>query len=176
MARQAIVFVAACTLVSAFFLPWMEGEGELRDRAFSGFDFARLIRNFEITAASPSGVGQLRATAVAIYLVPALAVNVAMLSGLALMNRRWIGAARLACALGAAYAMAVLGVLLLLSALPVTDLAGVLGRPEYGYAATAVAAFVMGGIGLEELWRSPTARNRRLERLTRKPDRWSNPS
>ncbi len=54
MVRRSAVIIAALTVVFAFFLPWMHGSNELDSRTFSGFDFARLIRNFEITAETPS--------------------------------------------------------------------------------------------------------------------------
>ena len=149
-----VAVLAAGVVVVAFFLPWMEGAGELRYRAFSGFDFARLIRNFEITAASPSSVGQVRATAIALYLVPALAVNVIVFSSLALVNRGCTGAARLASVVCAGYTVVVLGSLVVLSALPVSGLAAVIGWPTYGFAATAIASLVMGAQNVVQLWSS----------------------
>jgi hypothetical protein len=152
LARLTAV-LAAGVIVVAFFLPWMDGEGEFRYRAFSGFDFARLIRNFEITAASPSDVGQVRAPAIALYLVPALAVNAAVFCGLVLANGRWTSAAGLASVTTAIYTITVLGALLAFSALPVTDLADVIGPPVYGLAMTGIAALTMGVIGVLDLWR-----------------------
>ena len=69
-------------------------------------------------------------------------------SAIALVNRSWSRAAGLASALAAGDSVAVLGGLLLLSALPVSGLADVVGWPGYGLAATAGAAFVMGGLGI----------------------------
>ena len=157
VARQAFIIVAAVVVVFAFFLPWMHGSNEFDSRAFSGFDFARLIRNFEITAGSPSTMGQLRATAIALYLVPALAVNAVVFDAVALVNRGWHRAAGLASVLSAGYTFAVLGVLLLLSFLPISGLADVVGWPKYGLALTAGGALVMGSIGVLEIgrWSQP---------------------
>ena len=65
--------------IIGFFLPWLEGTAEFAARDFSGFDLARLIRNFEITAESQSEAGQIRTTALLVYLMPALVVNSAAL-------------------------------------------------------------------------------------------------
>jgi hypothetical protein len=131
----------------------MHGSNAFDSRTFSGFDFARLIRNFEITAGSPSTMSQLRASAIALYLVPALAVNVVVFDAAALANRGWNRAAGLASALSAGYTFAVLGVLLLLSHLPISGLAEVVAWPEYGLALTAGGALVMGSIGVLDLRR-----------------------
>jgi hypothetical protein len=156
--RQAAVIGAALVAVFAFFLPWMHGSSEFDYRTFSGFDFARLVRNFEITAGSPASMGQVRATAIALYLIPALAVNAVVFNGFALVNPGWSRAARLASATGAAYTLAVIGGLLLLSAVPVSNFADVVGWPSYGLAATAGAAFAMGTLGVFESRRFPTPR------------------
>jgi hypothetical protein len=145
--RFAIV-IAAFIVISAFFLPWMHGSNEFADRTFSGFDFARLVRNFEITASSPPGLGQVRATAIALYLVPALAVNALVFHFLAFTNRGWIGATRVASASCAAYSILLLSGLLVLSAVPVTGLAPVIGWPAYGLAATAIGSLVLGGVDI----------------------------
>jgi hypothetical protein len=157
MVRHAVVILAASVVVFAFFLPWMHGSNEFDSRTFSGFDFARLIRNFEITAGSPSTMSQVRATAIALYLVPALAINAVVFDAVALASRAWNRAAGLASALGAAYKFAVLGVLLLLSFLPISGLADVIGCPKYGLALTAGGALVLGIIGVLDLrrWSQP---------------------
>jgi hypothetical protein len=157
VARQACIIVAAFFVVVAFFLPWMHGSNAFDSRTFSGFDFARLIRNFAITAGSPSTVGQVRATAIALYLVPALAVNAVVLDAVGVVNRGWKRPAGLALALSAGYTFAVLGVLLLLSFLPISGLADVVGWPTYGLALTAGGTLVMGSIGVLEMrrWSRP---------------------
>jgi hypothetical protein len=153
VARQAFIIVAAFVVVFAFFLPWMHGSNAFDSRIFSGFDFARLIRNLEITAGSPSTMGQVRATAIALYLVPALAVNAVVVDAVALVNRGWRRPAGFALVLGAGYTFAVLGVLLLLSFLPISGLADVVGWPMYGVALTAGGTLVMGSIGVLEMRR-----------------------
>jgi hypothetical protein len=157
VARQACIIVAAFVVVVAFFLPWMHGSHAFDSRTFSGFDFARLIRNFEITAGSPSTLGQVRVTAIALYLVPALAVNALVFDAVALVNRGWKRPAALALALSAGYTFAVVGVLLLLSLLPISGLADVVGWPMYGMALTAAGTFVIGSIGVLEMrrWSRP---------------------
>lgn len=148
-----MTIVAAVVVVFAFFLPWMHGSNEFDYRTFSGFDFARLIRNFEITAGSPSTIGQIRATAITLYLIPALAVNAVVFAGMGLFNRGWNRAVGLASVLSAGYTFGVLAVLLLLSLLPISGLADVVGWPTYGLALTAGGALVMGSIGVLELGR-----------------------
>ena len=165
MVTRSAVVIAALTVMFAFFLPWMHGSNEFDSRTFSGFDFARLIRNFEITADSASGTGQLRATALALYFVPALAVNAVVFAVVGLFNRDWNRLAGLALVLSAGYTFGVLAVLLLLSFLPISGLANVVGWPKYGLALTAGGTLVMGSIGVLELRRlfatghSPVTRN-----------------
>ena len=153
MVRRSAVIIAALTVVLAFFLPWMNGSNELDSRTFSGFDFARLIRNFEITAETPSTVSQITATAIALYLVPALAVNAIVFDAIALANRGWSRAAALASIIGAVCTFVVLAGLLVLSFLPISDLAHVVGWPAYGLVLTTGGALVMGSIGVLELRR-----------------------
>ncbi len=129
----------------------MGGAGVLELRSFSGFDFARLLRNFEITADSPSAAGQVRLTALAFYLAPALAVNGAVLQLAAtfwVSLRRW-GAAALI--LSGVYSILLIGVLLILSVVPVNDFADVVGPPRYGLALSAASAMALAGLGLREL-------------------------
>lgn len=150
--RPVTVF-AAVAVVGAFFLPWMGGAQELRFHSFSGFDFARLVRNFEITAGSQSETGQIRATALLIYLMPALAANAAVL---ALLESPACVSGRLAsgaAALAGAYGMVVLGALLLLSIVEVNDFADVVGGPEFGFAISTVGSGMLLGAGVSGLRR-----------------------
>ena len=66
---------AACLVLVGFFTPWMNGSSVFDLRSFSGFDFARLVRNFEITANSAEASGQIRATAVAIMAFGAIGLS-----------------------------------------------------------------------------------------------------
>ena len=129
----------------------MDGSGQLDSRTFSGFDFARLIRNFEITASSASETGQLRASAIAIYLVPALALNGGLLRAATACwpAVRAIGGAAL---VGAAlYSVAVMVVIFLLSVLPINEFADVVGAPAYGSGVAAAGTLLMGWLGVEDL-------------------------
>lgn len=150
----------ACSLiVLGFFLPWMEGSNELDNRDFSGFDFARLIRNFEITAGSQSEAGQIRATALLIYLMPALAVNSAVLR----LVRRATGIPAIAVA-GASvaaggYGLVVLSALVFLSVVQVNEFAGVVGAPRYGFLISALGCAVLLGVGLARLAHRRPARS-----------------
>lgn len=145
----AALLLGACTsIVLGFFLPWMEGSNELDHRSFSGFDFARLIRNFEITAASESETGRIRAAALILYLMPALAVNAAILAALSWtigVSNRVAGAAVIAAGV---YGQVVLGALLFLSVVQVNDFAGVVGAPRYGFVVSALGCAVLLGVGL----------------------------
>ena len=148
---QLLGLAAAAVTVAAFFLPWMDGAQALRFHSFSGFDFARLIRNFEITAASQSEAGQIRATALLIYLMPALAVNSAVLR----LVRRAAGIPATAVA-GASvaaggYGLVVLSALVFLSVVEVNDFADVVGAPRYGFLISALGCAVLLGVGLARL-------------------------
>jgi hypothetical protein len=148
---QFLGLAAAAVTVAAFFLPWMDGAQALRFHSFSGFDFARLIRNFEITAGSESESGQIRATALLIYLMPALAVNAGVLR---LVRRATnIPAAAVAGASVAAggYGLGVLSGLVFLSVVHVNDFAGVVGAPRYGFLISALGCAVLLGVGLARL-------------------------
>jgi hypothetical protein len=123
-----------------FFLPWVEGTSEFAARDFSGFDLARLVRNFEVVASSPSEAGRDRLTAMALYLAPALAVNGALLALVQAIRRE---AAAAASGAGAAYALAVLSAVAALSAVPGTDLRGVLGAPMPGFYVSAAGAVAL---------------------------------
>jgi hypothetical protein len=149
--RQAVPTIAALVVIGAFFLPWMGGGQELRFHSFSGFDFARLIRNFEITAGSQSESGQIRATALLIYLMPALAANAAIRNLIESPGRipaRAVAAARVTAGV---YGLAVLGALLFLSVVQVNDFADVVGNPRYGFAVSAGGCAVLLGLGVARL-------------------------
>jgi len=149
--QQLLSLLAATIIVVAFFLPWMEGSGRLDARVFSGFDFARLVRNFEITAGSASAEGQIRATAVAIYLVPALAVNGALLHVAAAFSQQLRTMSGLALLSAAAYGLLVLLTLLALSVLPLNEFEDVVGLPAHGLGLTVAGALTLAWCGLREL-------------------------
>jgi hypothetical protein len=152
-AASLLTVAAAALALAGFFLPWMEGAGPFDLRSFSGFDFARLVRNFEITAESTSSTAQVRGTAVALYLVPALAVNAAVLR----LVSPWLGLDRtlvgrvLLCS--GAYALALLALLLLLSLAPLNDFASTVGLPSWGFALSTASGAVLVWLGLRELKR-----------------------
>ncbi|MEX1253288.1 MAG: hypothetical protein WEE64_02995 [Dehalococcoidia bacterium] len=146
-----LTIVAAALAVAGFFLPWMNGAGPFDLRSFSGFDFARLVRNFEITADSASSSAQVRGTAVALYLVPALALNAAVLHAAAPLlglQRRLVGWALL---VSGAYALAILGLLLLLSLAPLNDFQSSVGLPSWGFALSAASGALLVWLGRREL-------------------------
>jgi len=148
---QLLGLAAAALTVAAFFLPWMDGAQPLRFHSFSGFDFARLIRNFEITAESQSEAGQIQATALLVYLMPALVVNSAALR---LVRRAAsIPAAAVAGASVAAggYGLVVLSSLAFLSVVHVNDFAMVVGAPRYGFLISTLGCAVLLGVGLARL-------------------------
>lgn len=150
MLPRLISVAAAALVVGGFFAPWMEGAGPLDLRTFSGFDFARLMRNFEIAADSAAETGGVRGAALALYLAPALAVNGALLHqlrGFEIMRAAG-GPALIA---GGAYAAWVLAVVLLLSQAPVNDFERVVGTPSWGYGLTAVGAAALVAVGLTEV-------------------------
>lgn len=148
---RSIAVMAAVAALTAFFLPWMNGDGTFALRTFSGFDFARLIRNFEITAASQQDVAQVRGTAVLFYLAPALLVNSASVYALAPL----IGASQRLCgvALAAAgiYALALVALLLVMGALPLSPLAPHVAMPREGMLITVAAATCVALLGRREL-------------------------
>lgn len=88
------------------------------------------MRNFEIAASSPSETGRDRLTAIALYAMPALAVNGALLALMPAIHRR---AAAIALATAAIYTLAILTMVAVLSAVAWTDLQGVLGPPMPGF-------------------------------------------
>lgn len=116
--------VAGATMVVlGFFLPWLDGTAEFAARDFSGFDLARLVRNFEIVASSSTEANRIGLTAVALYAMPALAINGAVLALVPAIRRE---AAAIALGIGAVYALVILTGVTALSAVPWTDLEGVL--------------------------------------------------
>jgi hypothetical protein len=138
--------VGAALIVGGFFAPWASGAAEFASRDFSGFDLARLIRNFEI-ASPDEDSGRLRLAAVVMYLSPALAANAGVMAW-APVGRRLAGGAALAAAL---YAAVVTGGIVLLSAADWTELGRVLGGPLSGFwlTATGVGALaVAAALGL----------------------------
>jgi hypothetical protein len=137
---RALSCAAAVVICWAFFLPWMDGSGPFDLRSFSGFDFARLVRNFEITTDSQSSLGQVRASAIALYLVPALAVNAAALHACEDLLRLPRSYAAWGLAASAGYAGALLVLILVFSLVPLNDLASAVGAPRAGFGLTAAGA------------------------------------
>jgi hypothetical protein len=131
-------------VVAGFFLPWVHGSAEFASRDFTGFDLARLVRNFEIVASSSQEAGGFRLTAIVIYLAPALAVNGAALAWIAASPR--ISAAALLFA--AVYAAVVLFGVAFLSIISWTELQRVLGGLMAGFGCTAAGAMALLGAGL----------------------------
>jgi hypothetical protein len=123
-----------------FFLPWLEGSAEFASRDFSGFDLARLVRNFRIVASSSSEAGGAGLIAIALYAMPALAINGAAMSLVPIVRR---GAQVIALSAAAAYAFAILLAALALSRLTWTDLGPVLGRPLAGFFISALGAVTL---------------------------------
>jgi len=129
----------------------MDGTNAFDLRTFSGFDFARLVRNFEITADSDPVAGQLRVTAVAIYLMPALAVNAVFLRQLSAFVRSLEHAAGVALLLAAVYILSMLAALFFLSVAHITEFADVVGAPSWGLGLTLSGALLLGWIGQGEV-------------------------
>lgn len=140
---RLLASAGAALVLGGFFLDWFSGSAEFAARDFSGADLARLIRNFEIVASSPTEAGQLRASAVVLYLAPALAVNGATLGWLPVGRR----AAAIAALAGAVYAGGVLGVMFVLSVASWTELARVLGGTMPGFWASGVGAALLAQSG-----------------------------
>lgn len=130
MAPRALAVAGAVLVVSGFFLPWLNGAAEFAARDFSGFDLARLVRNFEIVASSSPEAGRLGLIAAVLYTVPALAVNGAILSLAPAIHRK---AGAIALAVAAVYALVVLTLTAAMTVIPGTDLEGVLGAPMKGF-------------------------------------------
>jgi hypothetical protein len=151
--EHVLSFAALALVVGGFFLPWMDGSGPFGLRTFSGFDFARLVRNFEITTDSASGAAQVRGTAIALYLVPAAAVNSAVLhvlSGVAGLRGPIVG---WTIAAGGAYVIAILAVVLFLSLAPLNDFENAVGLPRWGFAACLGGGLLLAWAGRNELRR-----------------------
>ena len=130
VAPRALAVAGATLVVLGFFLPWLHGTAEFAARDFSGFDLARLVRNFKIVASSSSEAGQVGLTAVALYTMPALAINGAVLALVPAIRRK---AAAIALGVGAVYPLVILTVVAALSATSWTDLEGILGAPMSGF-------------------------------------------
>lgn len=142
---------AAALVFGGFFLPWMAGAGPFETRAFSGFDFARLVRNFEIIAGSLSSTAPIRGTAIAIYLIPALAMNGAilhLLDAFAKLPRRLVGWALV---LGGAYSLTMLAFLLFLSLAPLTPFEATVGLPRSGFVLSLGGGLLLAWLGQREL-------------------------
>jgi hypothetical protein len=148
-----LVVAGAALLVVGFFLPWMDGTAEFSARDFSGFDLARLVRNFEI--ATDGDEGRLRVATVVLYAVPALAVNAAAfvaVPGLRVWERAAVGIAFV-------YALVVLVGVAVLASVGWTDLEGVLGRVMVGWWMSLVGVVAM-GVGGFVAWVAPPPRPR----------------
>lgn len=141
--------IGAALVLLGFFLPWVHGSAEFAASDFSGLDLARLVRNFEIVASSSNEAGGLRATAIVLYAMPALAINAAVLAWWPL--ERKIGG--ICVVAGALYASFILGVVALFSVAAWSELERVLGAPAYGYWFSAAGAASLAGAGGALLWR-----------------------
>lgn len=146
LAARLLAVAGAALLVVGFFLPWMEGTTEFSARDFSGFDLARLVRNFEIATEEDSG--KLRLTAVVLYAVPALAVNAAVFT-LVPQLRSW---QVVAAGVAAAYGLVVVGGVGLLATVSGTELRGVLGEAMVGWWVSVAGAGMMAVSGVMLAW------------------------
>lgn len=139
MSAKLLAAGGAALLLAGFFEPWFAGTAEFAARDFSGFDLARLVRNFEI-ASSSDEAGRLRAAAAVLYLVPALGINACVFA--------WfpMPAPTAALVVGASslYAAFVLLTVALLSAASITELAPVLGGPQRGFWLSLAGAGLLG--------------------------------
>jgi hypothetical protein len=144
--------LGAALVMGGFFFDWFSGTAEFAARDFSGADLARLMRNFEIVASSSTESGQLRASAIVLYLGPALALNGAVLAWLPVRGRFAAAAAFV----GGSYAGSLLLGLVLLSAVSWTELERVLGGTLAGFWATAAGAVLLLQAGSMS-WRSAGA-------------------
>lgn len=152
VAREPLLTLVGAALVfGGFFLPWMDGSGPFALRTFSGFDFARLVRNFEITSESTQATAEVRGAAIVMYLIPAAAVNAAVLNlstSLTGLPPRIVAWAVVACA---AYILVVLSLLLVLSLFPLNDFESAVGLPTWGFGVTLGGALLMGWVGRRKL-------------------------
>jgi len=147
---------AACLVLGGFFAPWMDGANAFDLRSFSGFDFARLIRNFEITADSAEASGRIKATAVAIYLMPALAINGSFLYYISAFAGSLRYPAGVALLFAAVYIVSMLFALFFLSIVPINQFAEVVGVPSWGFGLTFLGALLLGWLGQNEMRRART--------------------
>jgi len=139
MGVRLLAMGGAALLLAGFFEPWFGGAAEFAARDFSGFDLARLVRNFEI-ASSPEDAGRLRIATAVLYLVPALGINAGVFVWFPVSGR----AVALVVGGSALYAALVLLGVAFLSAASVTDLADVLGGPQRGFWLSATGAGLLG--------------------------------
>lgn len=133
---RLIATAGAALIVAGFFLPWVDGSAEFASRDFTGFDLARLLRNLEIVASSSNDAGKFTLTAVVLYLVPALAVNGAVMAWLADSPRLAGGALLIA----AVYAAGVLAGVAAISSLGDSDAERVLGGLMAGFGCSGLGA------------------------------------
>jgi hypothetical protein len=126
--ERCAALAAAVLIILGFFLPWTRGVGPFSMRSFSGFELARLARD----ASGGDSLLSLQTTAIALYLVPAIAINALLLSatnGLLRLSPRQ----RSVASLGAgAYGCLVTAVALFLMLVPTAGVDEVLHRPEIG--------------------------------------------
>ncbi|MEX0683872.1 MAG: hypothetical protein WD904_02620 [Dehalococcoidia bacterium] len=144
MAARVLATAGAALLTAGFFAPWVAGTAEFGARDFSGFDLARLVRNFEVVSTSSRESGGLRATAVLLYLVPALAVNSVVVTWLRMPPR----IASLLIVTAAAYAATVLFAMVLLAGVSWTELERELGHPLIGIWLSACGAATLAVAGV----------------------------
>lgn len=138
-------------MVVAFFLPWMAGEDVFALRTFTGFDLARLVRNFEITATSTPETSRVRAGAVALYLLPALAINGAVLHQLRSFNSHLRLPAIGAMVVAIGYGVLVLTTVLLFSFVAINDFEKYVGAPRAGFYLSAAGLTALATAAVAEL-------------------------
>jgi hypothetical protein len=131
----------------------MAGEDVFELRTFSGFDLARIVRNFEITASSTEETGQIRLVAVALYLVPAVAINGAVLHQLQAHAPGVRAASVIALFAAATYGLLVLGAVLLLSAASINDFERYVGWPRVGFVLTLAGLAALASVAAVEFRR-----------------------
>jgi hypothetical protein len=145
--------VAGATMVVlGFFLPWLDGTAEFAARDFSGFDLARLVRNFEIVASPPRR--QARQADRSCPLRYASAGHHGVVLALVPTVRR--KAAAIALGSGAVYALVILTTVAALSAISWTDLEGVLGAPMSGFFVSVAGGVALAASALLTLARAQT--------------------
>ena len=139
-APRAIAIAGAALVVLGFFQPWLHGTAEFAARDFSGFDLARVVRNLEIVASSSSEEDKFGLMAVALYAMPALAINGAVLALVPAIQRR---AAAIALGVAAVYSLAILTMFAALSTISWTNLQGALGSPMNGFFVSATGGAML---------------------------------